>query len=363
MYPPHSHTQQKLPEDTSALGIEELGKMVGVEEMPPEVEPLAECFKRASARVEEASSVREALEAEVCVYRGVCVCVCVHYIYVGGCGCVGVGRDVWCMQGCTKLYVNNEQLVMYVYIVLQANIINCTPLHTYKHTHPQAQEVAQLAVQARENANKSKNKLEEAKAEVKAAGIVLEKLQTTIESLTVAAAEEGSSEGPTGAAALLVTRELEGTSDEEDEAVGGAAVGPAGPPPQETPSAKDLLVEKEGSLLEIKTKLVEYEAKVEELTKRCQITDLAADKAEQVAAAAMSAAEAAVRDEMEAAAVAKESQVALVKALQEIRVLEDTKRKAEKDEETRAKQYVWVWVCFYSWGGVCVIWRVMWWCA
>lgn len=79
---------------------------------------------------------------------------------------------------------------------------------------------------------------------------------------------------------------------------------------------------------------------VAELGKRCQVTALAAEKAEQIAAAAMSAAEAAVRDEMEAAAVAKESQVALVKALQEIAVLEDSQRKAERDEETRAKQCV-----------------------
>lgn len=79
---------------------------------------------------------------------------------------------------------------------------------------------------------------------------------------------------------------------------------------------------------------------VAELGKRCQVTALAAEKAEQIAAAAMSAAEAAVRDEMEVAAVAKESQAALVKALQEIAVLGDSQRKAERDEETRAKQYV-----------------------
>lgn len=61
-----SFQQQRLADDATSLGIEELGKMVGVETLPPEVEPLADCFQRASARVEEASNVREALEAEVC---------------------------------------------------------------------------------------------------------------------------------------------------------------------------------------------------------------------------------------------------------------------------------------------------------
>ena len=53
---------------------------------------------------------------------------------------------------------------------------------------------------------------------------------------------------------------------------------------------------------------------------RCAGTDAAAARAEQVASAAMAAAEGAVRDEMEAAAVAKETASALDKALTDLQV-------------------------------------------
>ena len=56
------------------------------------------------------------------------------------------------------------------------------------------------------------------------------------------------------------------------------------------------------------------------LVERCTGTEVAAARAEQVASAAMAAAEGAVRDEMEAAAVAKETASALDKALTDLQV-------------------------------------------
>ena len=56
------------------------------------------------------------------------------------------------------------------------------------------------------------------------------------------------------------------------------------------------------------------------LVERCAATETAAARAEQVASAAMAAAEGAVRDEMEAAAVAKETASALDKALTDLQV-------------------------------------------
>ena len=57
---------------------------------------------------------------------------------------------------------------------------------------------------------------------------------------------------------------------------------------------------------------------------RAQLAELTADKAEETAAVAMQRAGGAVRDEMEAAAVVKETQHALAKALQELRCLGPT---------------------------------------
>ena len=61
-------------------------------------------------------------------------------------------------------------------------------------------------------------------------------------------------------------------------------------------------------------------AKLAALAERCGGTEAAAARAEQVASAAMAAAEGAVRDEMEAAAVAKETASALDKALTDLQV-------------------------------------------
>lgn len=61
-------------------------------------------------------------------------------------------------------------------------------------------------------------------------------------------------------------------------------------------------------------------AQLAALVERCAGTEAAAARAEQVASAAMAAAEGAVRDEMEAAAVAKETASALDKALTDLQV-------------------------------------------
>lgn len=60
------------------------------------------------------------------------------------------------------------------------------------------------------------------------------------------------------------------------------------------------------------------------LEERAQTAEAAADEAEETAAVAMQRAGGAMRDEMEAAAVVKETQHALVKALQELRCLGPT---------------------------------------
>ena len=60
------------------------------------------------------------------------------------------------------------------------------------------------------------------------------------------------------------------------------------------------------------------------LQARARAAEVSADRAEQTAAVAMQRAGGAVRDEMEAAAVVKETQHALAKALQELRCLGPT---------------------------------------
>jgi hypothetical protein len=63
---------------------------------------------------------------------------------------------------------------------------------------------------------------------------------------------------------------------------------------------------------------------VDALEARARAAEVGADRAEQTAAVAMQRAGGAVRDEMEAAAVVKETQHALAKALQELRCLGPT---------------------------------------
>lgn len=130
-------------------------------------------------------------------------------------------------------------------------------MHVLQHTTccntapHQAQEVAQLAVQARENANKAQAKLDDAESEVTAAAIVIDKLRAAIDTLTAAAATESTDQPDAkGAAALLVTRELGATTDEDDSDSGEQA------------TTLELLREKEALLRDVIAKRQEGASKV-----------------------------------------------------------------------------------------------------
>ncbi|KAK9806323.1 hypothetical protein WJX72_010305 [[Myrmecia] bisecta] len=99
--------------------------------------------------------------------------------------------------------------------------------------------------------------------------------------------------------------------------------------------AKAEMQEKTQQLESVSKSLVDLEAKVADLEARAEAAEAAAHRAEEIASAAMQAAEGAVREEMEAAAVAKSTQGAMSRALAELRDLESS---FEESDDKNAKE-------------------------
>ncbi|KAK9834871.1 hypothetical protein WJX81_005409 [Elliptochloris bilobata] len=193
----------------------------------------------------------------------------------------------------------------------------------------EAQEVAQLAIQARDAAAATRKKQEAVAAEAEAAAAVQRKVADELAAVEARAADPA---GETAlAAAAAVDASPTGTVDltapqqrEQAAALGG------------------LRVAKQAELDAVVRQSADLDARLAALVERCASSEMAAVRAEEVASAAMAAAEGAVRDEMEAAAVAKETASALGKALtdlQELGVAFGTcdKRVADLLKEEQAK--------------------------
>jgi monovalent cation:proton antiporter-2 (CPA2) family protein len=184
----------------------------------------------------------------------------------------------------------------------------------------EAQRVAELAVDARERAARA----------VKAAD------------KTAAAAAEATADRDAAAEAIrALVAELASLADAAREA--GTAAAAAGPGDQSDTvraaivAARSTLVEREGAYQVAKAAAAEAAGVAATAT-------AAAGAAEEVAGGAMSAAEGAVRDEMEATAVAKETRIALGKALADLADLtasftaSDGKQKAAAEAAKAAKE-------------------------
>ncbi|PSC73360.1 K(+) efflux antiporter chloroplastic-like [Micractinium conductrix] len=220
----------------------------------PELHPLKEALQRAKLRLEEATGIREALEAE-------------------------------------------------------------------------AQKVAQLAVNAEGGVAKAKRQLEEAGAELEAsqgarskAADALAQIQAQMAQAAQAAAErEEAEEQPAAGAAVPA-------GADEDAAEAAAADAAAA-----VAAMEDAMLERSQELQAADDRIVAAQEKIAALQAKLAGAEDSAKAADGIAQAAMEAAEEAVRDEMETIAVFKEVEQALLKAIEDLRFLDDTSGRQEEE--------------------------------
>lgn len=185
----------------------------------------------------------------------------------------------------------------------------------------EAQTLAEQAIDAREKAEKGRQKAAEAERDVEAALVVKQKLEADIEQLRQISTEPSAGQG-TGA----------GLRPDQTVDLGNST--PGVPTDEQNLDAE--LKGKLHQLQEVHKTIDETETKVASLTDRAEAIAAAADRAEEDASVAMRRAETGVREEMEAAAVVKETESALTKALAELTFLETSYE--EKDFESSAEK-------------------------
>ncbi|KAL0018096.1 hypothetical protein WJX77_002629 [Trebouxia sp. C0004] len=183
----------------------------------------------------------------------------------------------------------------------------------------EAQNLAELAIDAREKAEKARQKVAEAARDVDAAKIVRQKLDADIEQLRHVSNEPSAGEEQAFRADQTVDL---GTSEHGT--------------PNAEQSLDAELKDKLQQLDFVSKTIDETETKVSALGDRASASEEAADRAEEDASLAMRSAETGVREEMEAAAVVKETESALSKALAELTFLETSYE--EKDFESKAEK-------------------------
>ncbi|DBA99171.1 hypothetical protein WJX82_006091 [Trebouxia sp. C0006] len=183
----------------------------------------------------------------------------------------------------------------------------------------EAQNLAELAIDAREKAEKARQKVAEAARDVDAAKIVKQKLDADVEQLRQVSSEPSAGEGQAFRADQTVDL---GTSEHGT--------------PNAEQSLDAELKDKLHQLDSVSKTIDETETKVSALGDRASTSEAAADRAEEDASVAMRSAETGVREEMEAAAVVKETESALSKALAELTFLETSYE--EKDFESKAEK-------------------------
>ena len=197
----------------------------------------------------------------------------------------------------------------------------------------EAQEVAQLAVNAESHYKDIKKKYEDAQVE---AAQVLEKKESLViivesikqrldeDNQTVNAAEEDpvvlDSTQQNNTSLMTISEEM----GWELEDVGDI-------------SLEDLLWEKTESLTKIRELELEVLKTVKEIEESLAKAEEAYQKADDIAAAAMEAAEEAVRDEMDCITVANETESALIKVLEDLKYFDDSSERREEEFDKKSK--------------------------
>lgn len=233
------------PAESVALMGEEL-----VEDNP-ELHPLKEALQRAKLRLEEATGIREALEAE-------------------------------------------------------------------------AQKVAQLAVNAEGAVTKYRKQLEEASVELEAAEAANQRAMVELAELRQQMASEAALGRQDEDKLEKVAAVAEAAAEEKSDVTAAAA------------EMDDELGQHSGQLESTGGRITEAQAKIARLQAKLVTAEEAAKQADSIAQAAMEAAEEAVRDEMETIAVCKETENALLKAIEDLRFLDDTSERQEEEWDRKS---------------------------
>ncbi len=202
----------------------------------------------------------------------------------------------------------------------------------------EAQEVAQLAVNAETSLNKLKKQLDEATSDKEAARNRCEELKTAIADVQSLIAKAGVDyltkipsiddiEGSMDFASGRVG-EYDGSSSsgEETEAEEGKGE-----------SLEDLLWRRTAQLQEAETRVNELQSKIASIRLKIQTSEESFKKADSIAAAAMEAAEEAVRNEMDCITVANETESAMMKAIEDLRFLDDSSERREEEFDKKSK--------------------------
>lgn len=206
----------------------------------------------------------------------------------------------------------------------------------------EAQEVAQLAVEAETAYKKAQKQLEDSLAELKAAEAVVENIQRAISSVQA----ELSAEGAAYSGDMLeATVDFVAVPDADDADADAGEESDEGADDGELQMARsqkleDDLWEKTRLLEKAKASVKDINDKVGLLQQKLAALDEGYRRADAIAAAAMEAAEEAVRNEMDCITVSNETESALVKAIEDLKFLDDSSERREEEFDKIAKAAV-----------------------
>jgi monovalent cation:proton antiporter-2 (CPA2) family protein len=192
----------------------------------------------------------------------------------------------------------------------------------------EAQQVAQLAVNAEAALNKAKKQLDEATADLAAATAAADKLRAGVSDVEARMAEAGASALASGdfmdaAPGFMAAREGGISSDEGDSDLEGVA------------SLEDALWRKGQALDAAAAAVGDAQARIAALQAKVAAAEEGYGRADAIAGAAMEAAEEAVRAEMECITVGNETESALLKAIDDLKFLDDSSERREESFDSR----------------------------
>lgn len=201
----------------------------------------------------------------------------------------------------------------------------------------EAQEVAQLAVNAEASLLKVRKQLEDVTAELHAAELDAAQLQDAVAAVQAQIAEGAATASPPSAelgdaveASLDFTSGATGTTE-------GTAIEEADAEAPAGQTLEDLLWQRTQEANEAAAHIAELHAKIAALNTKLCAAEEAYQRADAIAAAAMETAEEAVRNEMDCITVANETESALMKAIEDLRFLDDSSERREEEFDKKAK--------------------------
>lgn len=196
----------------------------------------------------------------------------------------------------------------------------------------EAQEVAQLAVNAENALNTAKKQVEEAELELAAANASVLKLEDSVIDITQRMRERQQQQQQQKSAIESMSS-VDGGYSSSNEASDGEE---GEKMPTKVPTLEDRLWDKSQQLGAASARVKELEGQIVMLQAKLFVAQQTYDKADSIAAAAMEAAEEAVKDEMECITVFKETESALTKAIEDIKNLYDTSERREEEFDKKA---------------------------